>query len=80
MATSAAIPEAVILWLTMPSDSSALPRNGRSEQNEQTIERALIFCFTLVVAANVFWVLGGSIQHLWQQILSQLHASLIQVQ
>jgi len=64
----------------MPSDSAALPRNGRGKQNEQTIERALIFCFIAVVATNLFWTVGGDFQQLSQHILSQLHTSLLHFQ
>jgi ATP-dependent protease Clp ATPase subunit len=61
----------------MPSNSAALPPNRRSEQNEQTIERALIIGFVMVVAMNVFWMVGGTFEHLSQHILSQLHSSII---
>ena len=61
-----------MLWLTMHSDSTT--------QNEQTIERALILCFVLVVAANVFLLVHGSLHQLSQDILSRLHSSLIQIQ
>jgi hypothetical protein len=64
----------------MPSDSRALPQNGRGEQNEQTIERALMICFVVVVATNLFWTVGGNFQQLSQHILSQLHTSLLHLQ
>ena len=37
----------------MHSDSAALPRNGRGDQNEQTIERALILCGDRITAADL---------------------------
>ena len=49
-------------------------------QNEQTIERALILCFVLVVTTNVLWFLSGNFQQLWQHIVSELHSSLVQLQ
>ncbi|HEY3455054.1 MAG TPA: hypothetical protein VGK64_10665 [Bryobacteraceae bacterium] len=64
----------------MPSDSAALPRNGRGDQNEQTIERALMICFVVVVATNLFWMVGGHFQQLSQHIVSQLHTSLLHFQ
>jgi len=64
----------------IPSDSAALSRNGRGEQNEPTIERALIVCFIVVVATNLFWTVGGNFQQLSEHILSQLHTSLLYFQ
>jgi hypothetical protein len=61
----------------MHSNSAALPRTG---QNEQTLERALILGFVLIVATNVLWLVGGNFQQLSQHILSQLHSSLTQLQ
>jgi hypothetical protein len=61
----------------MHSNSAALPQTG---QNEQTIERALILSFILIVATNVFSLVGGNFLQLWQHILSQLHFSLTQLQ
>jgi ATP-dependent protease Clp ATPase subunit len=69
-----------MLWLTMHSNSAALPRTGRHNQNEQTLERALILGFVMIVATNVLWVVGGNFQQLSQHILSQLHSSLVQLQ
>jgi hypothetical protein len=60
----------------MHSNSAALPQTG---QNEQTIERALILSFILIVATNVFSLVGGNFLQLWQHILSQLHFSLTQL-
>ncbi len=62
-----------MLWLTMH-------RTGRHNQSEQTIERALIFCFVLVVTTNVLWFFSGNLQQLGQHIVSQLHSSLFQLQ
>ena len=64
----------------MHSNSAALRRTGRNNQNEQTLERALILCFVLVVATNVLWLVGGSFQQLSEHIVSQLHSSLIHAQ
>jgi hypothetical protein len=61
----------------MYSNSAVLPRTG---QNEQTIERALILGFVVIVATNVLWLVGGNFQQLYQHILSQLHFSLTQLQ
>jgi hypothetical protein len=61
----------------MHSNSAALPQTG---QNEQTIERALILSFILIVATNVLSLVGGNFLQLWQHILSQLHFSLTQLQ
>jgi hypothetical protein len=61
-----------MLWLTMQSDSTT--------QNEQTVERALILCFILVVATNVLLLVHGSLHQLSHDVLSRLHASLIQMQ
>jgi hypothetical protein len=60
----------------MHSNSAALPQTG---QNEQTIERALILGFVLIVATNVLWLVGGNFQQLYQRIISQLHFSLTQL-
>jgi hypothetical protein len=64
----------------MHSNSAAIPRNSRHNQNEQTLERALMLGFIVVMATNVFWVIGGNLQQLSQHILSQLHSSLIHLQ
>ena len=64
----------------MHSNSAALRRTGRNNQNEQTLERALILCFVLVVATNVLWLVGGSFHQLSEHIVSQLHSSLIHAQ
>ena len=64
----------------MPNNSAALGRDGRGEQSEQTIERALILGFVVVVATNLFWVIGGNFQQLSQHIVSQLHTTLLSLQ
>jgi hypothetical protein len=63
--------KAAILWLTMHRSSKA-----PGTQNEQTLERALILGFVVVVATNVLWVIHGSFQQLSQHIVTQLHSSL----
>jgi len=64
----------------MLSNSAALPQTGGHNQNEQTLERALVLGFVLIVATNVLWLAGGNFQQLYQHILSQLHFSLTQLQ
>ena len=60
----------------MQSNSKTPP----GAQNEQTLERALILGFVVVVATNVLWAIHGSFQQLSQHIVTQLHSSFSNIQ